>query len=75
MNELTKWEQWAVDAYHRAGRMPTPTRVDTLEHEGVTYVRLAVKEGILWMYKVLNKHNYNVLTTTVNWPRELDIKD
>jgi hypothetical protein len=70
-------EQRALSAYFRkdsgGGSLDQPGAVDTVEHKGLRYVRLANVNGILAVYRVRVVNGDEVLKGLRRWPRELEV--
>lgn len=71
-NELT---QRALAAYFRAasksGAVEQPSTTEVLEHDGLSYVVLSSRQGVLAVYRVRIVNGSPVLKGLKRWPREL----
>lgn len=80
MNALSNLEQRALSAYYRAGtrahagmgQTSQPGAVETVEHEGLQYIRLTNVNGILAVYRVRIVNGEPVLKGLKRWPSALN---
>ena len=56
----------------RGGSADQPGMVETLEVEGLTYIRLTNVNGILAVYRVRTVNGKEVLKGMRRWPKELE---
>lgn len=78
MNALSHLEQRALSAYYRSGSREgigqtlQPGAVETVEHEGLQYIRLTNVNGILAVYRVRIVNGEPVLKGLKRWPAALE---
>ena len=83
MNALSHLEQRALAAYYRngeksiaangqGGSIMQPGAVETVEHDGLTYIRLTNIHGILAVYRVRTVNGEPVLKGLKRWPQALE---
>ncbi len=74
-------EQRALAAYYRngsrtadlaGGQVSQPGAVETVEHKGLTYIRLTNIRGILAVYRVRTVNGEQVLKGLKRWPSALN---
>ena len=82
MNTLSQLEQRALAAYYRngtrnagvaGGSVNQPGAVETVEHDGLTYIRLSNVNGILAVYRVRTVNGEQVLKGLKRWPKALEV--
>ena len=75
MNNLTHLEQRALAGYFRFGGSTQPGNVETVEHDGRSYVRLTSIEGVLAVYRVrrVPSRAEAMLKKLRRWPAALEI--
>ncbi len=76
MNALSHLEQRALSAYNRAasrsiGSVLQPGAVETVEHDGLQYIRLTNINGVLAVYSVRTVNVEPVLKGLKHWPKEV----
>jgi len=73
MNNL---ENRALAAYFRGhdgiGQLMQPAAVETVEHDGLTYIRLTNTHGILAVYRVRTVNGQPMLKGLKRWPKALE---
>lgn len=72
----TQLEKRALSAYYRAaaqteGSPNQPGAVDTVEHDGLTYIVLSNVNGILAVYRVRTVNGEPMLKGLKRWPKSL----
>ena len=71
MNQL---EQRALAAYYSNARGPEQcSTVETVECNGLTYIRLSGEAGILAVYRVRTVNGQQVLKGMRRWPKALEV--
>lgn len=84
MNNLSHLEQRALSAYFRngskqlnsaggIGSVMQPGAVETVEHNGLTYIRLSNTRGILAVYRVRTVNGEQVLKGLKRWPVAIEV--
>lgn len=76
MNNLSHLEQRALAAYYRKGSalgsVNQPGAVETVEHNGLTYIRMSNVNGILAVYRVRTINGEQVLKGLKRYPAALE---
>lgn len=82
MNTLSYLESRALAAYNRAGTkfinehgagsINQPGAIETVEHDGLTYIRLTNVNGILAVYRVRTVNGEPVLKGLKRWPKAIE---
>lgn len=81
MQNLSYMETRALSAYNRSasaqaralgGQPMQPGAVETVEHEGLTYIRLTNVNGILAVYRVRTINGAEVLKGLRRWPAAIE---
>lgn len=81
MNHLSQLEQRALSAYYRSGSKAAniyggsviqPGAVETVEHDGLQYIRLTNINGILAVYRIRTVNGEQVLKGLKRWPAALN---
>lgn len=82
MKTLSYLESRARDAYNRAGTkvirelgagsILQPGAIETVEHDGLTYIRLTNVNGILAVYRVRTVNGEPVLKRLKRWPKAIE---
>jgi hypothetical protein len=79
MNQLDHLERRALAAYYREanghgmGSVNQPGAVETVEHNGLTYIRLTNVNGILAVYRIRTVNGQQVLKGMRRWPKALEV--
>ena len=80
MRNLSHLEQRALSAYYRSGSQQTnerggsvnqPGAVETVDHDGLQYIRLTNVNGVLAVYRVRTVNGEPVLKGLKRWPAEV----
>jgi len=73
---MSNLETRALAAYFRGhdgiGQLQQPRAVETVEHGGLTYIRLTNVNGILAVYRVRTVNGQPMLKGMKRWPKALE---
>lgn len=69
---LSELERRAAIAYLKSGATNEPGAIETVEHEGLRYVRLTNINGTLAVYRIRVVNGAEVLKGLKRWPDAID---